>query len=470
MNNCGLLVSVAVMVSIFFTASCVTRGVPVTETYYETEYETEYKTETYTETEDVVVSTSEGETFLSPTSEWQAGIYLQASGSGVSMTYYYGYGIGGNEHTRSEVKIKISSAGTKGYMGAWDLTGVGQIPPIPLHLGGRISTASGELSLYGDEQAWFDNLNAILTDSKRTLIFEPLDVSRGSEVSFDADGIKTFAILNNSLNKRAVQSVKLVWSDDVIEQRTVTKERQVPYQVPVQMEKQRTVTVIKKVPIWEAMGPEETLSTTPEVLPASQEPSTSPSVPAEESTETSPIVLYEDDYSDRGSGLIEQSTDQGESYYKDGEFHGVLNMRDWSSWQYRRNAGRFGDFIMEEDIRLVSGPENSNYGLIFRCQDDDNFYRFLVSPNGNYVIGARLDGKWVDMPRWMMSEYIEKGYNTNHLKVVCKGNQIEVYVNGHFLTSVVDDSFADGYIGGMIGTNEPGAHVAFDNLKVYSTE
>lgn len=108
--------------------------------------------------------------------------------------------------------------------------------------------------------------------------------------------------------------------------------------------------------------------------------------------------------------------------------------------------------------------------IVCCCQDDDNFYRFLVSPNGSYVIGARLDGKWIDMPRWMMSEYIEKGYNANHLKVICKGNQIEVYVNGHYLTSVVDDSFADGYIGGMIGTVEPGAYVAFDNLKVYGID
>jgi len=471
MKKLGLLF--VVVISLVFTVSCVSKEVPVTETYYETEYKTEYKAETYTETEDVVVSTSEGKTFLNPVSQWQEGIYLKASGSGIWMTYYYGYEIDGNEHARSKVIIKASSA-VPGYMGVWDLTGVGQIHNKPGHLGGRIGTASGGLSLYHDEQIWFDNLNAILTDSKRVLKFQPLDTSMGSEISFDAEGIKEFAILVNSLNKNALQSVKLVWPDDITEKRTVTKERQVPYQVPVQVEKQRTVIQTKKVPFWEvwkAKPAAETPSLAP--VPPTEESSPPPSPPITPEVKppvTSPQLLYGDDFSNPKSGWTQASGEEGESYYKDGEFHGIVNKWDWASWQYNRNAGRFGDFTIEEDMRLVNGPSNSSYGLIFRCQDDNNFYRFLISANGNYLVGTKLDGKWTELQKWTMSEYVGKGNSTNHLKVVCKGSHIEVYVNEHYLTTVIDTSFAEGYIGGIIDTPEPNTHVAFDNFKVYSLD
>jgi hypothetical protein len=466
MNKLNLLVGTVVMISIVFTASCVSKEVPITETYYETEYQTQYKTETHSVTEDIVVSTSEGKTYLSPVIKWHAGIYIKAAGSGAGGTYYYGYKVDSDEHTRSQIEIKTSSA-APAYIAVYDLTGIGQISMMPTTAAKTrdVNPKTGEIFLAPGEQEWFDNLNAVLTNPERILgRAEP-----GDEIRFDPENINEFAIIANTFNEYAIASVKLVWSDDIVEQRTVTKERQVPYQVPVRVEKQRMVTEIRKVPFWEAMQVKETPSTVTSEPPAAQEQTESSAVTTEaEPTEISPTLLYEDDYSDPSSGLFERSTSQGESYYKDGEFHGVVKMWDWSSWQYRRSAGRFKDFIMEEDIRLVSGLKDSNYGLIFRCQDDDNFYRFQVSANGSYVIGARLDGKWIDMLQWMPSEYIEKGYSTNHLKVICNGTQIEAYVNGHYLNTVVDDAFTDGYIGGFIYTPEPGAHVAFDNLKVYS--
>ena len=376
-------------------------------------------------------------------------------------TYLIIYDIDTSKHAKNQVKIYIHYV-AEGTIGVYNLTNTLQSDL------GRLNdiVADPELTLM------FGSIKADLRDNELSFYADLHD-----KFSFDAEGVEIFAIIVRTWRPFLSESpfflcgATLVWSDDIVEQRTVTKERQVPYQVPFEVEKQRTVIKIKKVPIWEALLTEETPSTTPAAPPTSPEPvSTNTTLEAEPTVPTVPPsnLLYEDDFSDPKSGAVEQSSAQGESYYKDGEFHGVLNMRDWSSWQYRRNAGRFKDFIIEEDIRLVSGPKDSSYGLIFRCQDDDNFYRFLVSADGSYVVGARLDGKWVDMPRWMMSEYVEKGYSTNHLKVVCKGDQIEVYVNGHYLTAVVDDSFADGYIGGIISTVEPGAHVVFDNLKVYS--
>lgn len=482
-----------IVISLVFIVSCVSKEIPVTETYYENGYRTEYKTETYTATEDVVVKTTEGSSLLSAKSEWQTTwVYLIQSGA-YSMRYY-GYDISTQNHSRSQVQIsfRIDPQLNKGAIEVIDLTDAcsdENIPnaswvfgkeltqgntPVFIPAEGCQFLAPHSIGRGGDPKTWVMNFNALANEPTRLIRYVSIDSSKDDKISFDAKGVKEFAIFASVEPQLTPPNVKLTWSDDVIEKKTVTKERQVPYQVPIQVEKQRVITKTEKVPIWEVWrtNPQTELSSPPtvEVEPAIEETS-----PTTITTEPSPLVpstklIYSDDFSNPNTGWLQASSEDGESYYKEGEFHSIVNKWDWAGWQYNRNAGRFGDFIIEEDIRLVSGPKNSSYGLIFRSQDDDNFYRFLVSADGGYLIGTRLDSKWTELQRRTPSEYVEKGYSSNHLKVVCKGSQIEVYANGHHLTTITDNSFSDGYIGGIIDTSEPNAHVAFDNLKVYKTD
>jgi hypothetical protein len=250
MKKLSLLVTPSIIICLVFTVSCISREVPVTETYYETEYKTEYKTETYTETEDVVVNTSEGKMYLTAITNWHANIYFTTAGSGAGGTYYYGYEIDTSKHTRSQVKV-IASSATPVYIGVYDLTGVGQVPPMPTTLANwrENDPKTGGLWMTPEEQTWLDNLNAIMTNPERVLGSS----GPGDEISFDAKGIKEFAILANTWNVHPISSVQLVWSNDITEEQTVTKEKQVPYEVPVQVEKQRTVMQTKKVPFWEAI-------------------------------------------------------------------------------------------------------------------------------------------------------------------------------------------------------------------------
>jgi hypothetical protein len=253
MGRWSLFLSIIISVSFVFAVSCVSKEVPVTETYSETEYKTEYKTETYTDIEDVVVGTSEGRTYPSPVIRWQAGLYFAGGDSGTGMKYY-GYEIDTSEHTRNEVKITLSQI-AEGYLMVIDLTGLGQISSMPVTISAwrEENPQTGDLWLNPAEQAWIDKLEAITTNPERVLVYQPMNTDTGSEISFDATGIQTFAMLSNSWNEKAIQSVKLIWSDNITEKRTMTKERQVPYEVPVQVEKQRTVMRTKLVPFWEAI-------------------------------------------------------------------------------------------------------------------------------------------------------------------------------------------------------------------------
>jgi hypothetical protein len=282
----ALAMFVAVMAGCLLV-SCVNQEVEVVETYYETEYRTGYKTEQYTEMETVVVSTKQGKEYLDPVVKWQTGLYFW--GSGAPLTYYYGYELEPTQHSKAKVKIEVNRPQLRlpGYIVAIDLSGPGQVPPKPEVAHGIFPSPSPE------ERRWFDSLVWLLAEERRFISgvrtaedcakYYPGDVGWwlglkipaahttisllsdvtipwadrvpcGNEIiEFDASGIYEFAIFANAWHTSPISSVTLVWQDEVTTQRPVTKERQVPYSEPYQVEKQRVVKQIKKVPFWEAI-------------------------------------------------------------------------------------------------------------------------------------------------------------------------------------------------------------------------
>jgi hypothetical protein len=250
MKRLSLFLGILIIISLVFTVSCVTKEIPVTETYYETEY----KTETYTETENVVVKTLEEKVRLDPVDRWQTNLYFLPGGASpgklafpsvYELTYYYGYEITSAEHSRSRVEINFYSSALRqeGEIRVIDLTGAGQIPHKPEPPMRAFITET-----WG--QKWLDDLNAVITNPERIMgdFLTGTDEVK-NQIIFDAAGVTAFAILANTWNSYAIRNVELIWSDDTIEPKTVTKERQ----VPVQVEKQRTVTTIEKIPVWEAV-------------------------------------------------------------------------------------------------------------------------------------------------------------------------------------------------------------------------
>lgn len=220
---------------------------------------------------------------------------------------------------------------------------------------------------------------------------------------------------------------------------------------------------------WEfrSLGPAEEAAQPLSAEEAAQPP---PTEEAAQVPRTGKQLLYEDDFSDRKSGWPRESADEYDLDYEDGEYHISVKNPHWWSWSLNRLTGLLTDFILEVDARLISGPRESGYGLLFRCQDSENFYLFEVSGDGYYSVDALLDGKWNRLHGKTMSEFIEKDNSTNHLQVVCKGSQMEVYVNGHHLTTITDNSITLGYVGMIVETASLSACVAFDNIRVSSID
>lgn len=105
----------------------------------------------------------------------------------------------------------------------------------------------------------------------------------------------------------------------------------------------------------------------------------------------------------------------------------------------------FADFTVSTRFKPVSGSEDRAAGIIFRIQDEDNFYILranALEDNVNiykYVAGSRhtikegsakvASGKWQE------------------LRVEAKGNDIRGYLNGKLVVEAHDDTFKSGKIG-----------------------
>ncbi len=130
----------------------------------------------------------------------------------------------------------------------------------------------------------------------------------------------------------------------------------------------------------------------------------------------------------------------------------------------------FSDFILEVDGQLVGGSPSSTYGVLFRMQSPQEFYRFEISGDGMYILERHdADGSWVRHTEdWLDTVVVNQGIGaTNRLKVTAVGENIAVFVNDVLLEEITDQSYAAGNIALDVGTFDGGgARVTFDNLLI----
>ena len=169
-----------------------------------------------------------------------------------------------------------------------------------------------------------------------------------------------------------------------------------------------------------------------------------------------------------GNWLLEQD-EVGSSAIVNEEL--IITIAAPNTIQYAALDGMtFGDLALEVDVAQRSGPADSSYGVLFRMQDDQQFYRFDITGNGLYVIERRnSDGTWTRLvPDWTPTTALNQGLNVvNRLKVIAAGPDLTFYANDVLLTQLSDPTFGSGGIAFDAGTFGGGnLQVSFDNLAV----
>ena len=127
----------------------------------------------------------------------------------------------------------------------------------------------------------------------------------------------------------------------------------------------------------------------------------------------------------------------------------------------------FGDVRVEADVIRLDGPDENRMGLICRYQRG-NYYFFVISNDGFYVIGKFIGGLTLPLGQTEMqaSDAIQVG-TMNHLRADCIGDKLTFYINFTEVASATDPDFSSGDAGLVAGSfTEPGVDVLFDNFVV----
>lgn len=184
-------------------------------------------------------------------------------------------------------------------------------------------------------------------------------------------------------------------------------------------------------------------------------------------------VVYEDDYADDTSGWDVADTEKSAAGYENGQYVLTVKTPKWLAWANPNIGLDLGDIAIDVDARLDSGPKDNQaiYGLLCRYVDAKNFYYFVIRADGYAAIYKVADGQ-----RTMLSspdnEYapalpVRKGKMTNHLRAMCMGSLLELYVNQKQVVAAEDSDFASGDVGVVVGAlDEGGVKVIFDDFVV----
>jgi len=194
---------------------------------------------------------------------------------------------------------------------------------------------------------------------------------------------------------------------------------------------------------------------------------------------------------------------------------GVMRLHLSESYDslYSLTRRRFGDFDLRVQGRATAGPLDNGYGVIFRLQDRNNYYLFLVSSDGYYSVVRVLNGEYKELSTWIATTTptpelegltVSTGLNViNEIRVLARGSTFEFYVNGlraplcipnnpdgtstyyeffetpeercvqgQIVSSLTDDSIPAGQLGVVVQSFEMpegvfDLSVEFDNLLVY---
>ena len=149
----------------------------------------------------------------------------------------------------------------------------------------------------------------------------------------------------------------------------------------------------------------------------------------------------------------------------------VITVASPNTMQFSTLEGAsFSDFALEVDAFQRSGPPEGSSGILFRMQDNNQFYRFEITGNGLFMVERRnSDGTWTRLvPDWTPSTAINQGLNvSNRLKVIAAGSTMTFYANDILLTQVTDGAYSEGTVALDAGTfGGSNLQVSFDNLSI----
>lgn len=96
-------------------------------------------------------------------------------------------------------------------------------------------------------------------------------------------------------------------------------------------------------------------------------------------------------------------------------------------------ARKFNDMDLRLTAQQLAGPDDNQFGVIFRYRDVDNFYAFLISSDGYYSLVKKQDGMFESVSVYGLSDVIHQGTVPNEIRILALGDTFQFFVNGQVM-------------------------------------
>jgi hypothetical protein len=125
---------------------------------------------------------------------------------------------------------------------------------------------------------------------------------------------------------------------------------------------------------------------------------------------------------------------------------------------------QLSDFHLIANTKHIAGIRaNSAWGLVFRVQDNQNYYWFRMTDSKFFAVSVAEEGQWRDIVAWTRTDMI-KPNGVNQLEVLAREAHFVFLINGEIVSEADDERFSRGLVGLAIEGYTQGETIVFDFL------
>ena len=188
-----------------------------------------------------------------------------------------------------------------------------------------------------------------------------------------------------------------------------------------------------------------------------------------------PQPIFTEDFESGAGDWSVGATDTSAATVENGQLIINVLQENWVRSVGHPALDRLSTYAIDFDMTYVSGAEDSEGGLAFRCETDDPSSEWLELSfaQDGYVTMAAIpvdDTADVTYPITFTSiDLLNTGQATNHIRVIDDNRSVTIYVNGELLALEPYDNSDPGCPAMLAGTFDGGPGTwAFDNVAVYN--
>ncbi len=132
------------------------------------------------------------------------------------------------------------------------------------------------------------------------------------------------------------------------------------------------------------------------------------------------------------------------------------------------NLDSVGDFDLAIDAMRVSGPDNNDFGLLFRYIGPYSLDEFVIADNLQVFAVFEYTGDWKTIIDWTGTPAIQPG-KANRLGISARGKHFTFSINGTPVAETENIAFSSGKVGIVAEMHNPGDSIilAYTNMELH---